>query len=66
MADKKQKVDFNDEASFNNIVNEIASQKTGKKININIKLLAVVFSYFCISGIGLNIYWIVKLILKLF
>ena len=63
---KKEKVDFNNPSDFGSIVNQIASAKTGKKIKVNLKLVVALIVYFAVCGLGLNIYWLVKLILNLF
>lgn len=66
MANKNKKVDFNNPGDLGDIVNQIASEKTGKKVNINMKFVAIVVGYFLLSGALLNGYGIVKLILMLF
>jgi len=66
MSKQSGKVDFNNQNDIGDIVSQIASAKTGKKIKINMKLIGVIVFYFLICGLGVNIYWIYKLILNLF
>lgn len=66
MSKKSGKVDFNNPGDIGDIVSQMASAKTGKKVKINFKLLIVIFIYFMITGLCLNVYWIYKLVLNLF
>jgi len=66
MSKKSGKIDFNNPGDLGSIVNEIASAKTGVKVKVNLKLIVVIIVYFVVCGLGLNIYWLVNLILKLF
>lgn len=62
----KQKVDFNKQEDVESLVNSVINEKTGGKIKINMKVVGVFVAYLCISGIVVNFYLIVKLLLKLF
>lgn len=66
MSKKSGKIDFNNPGDIESIVNEIAGAKTGVKLKVNLKLIVVIIFYFVVCGLGLNIYWLVNLILKLF
>lgn len=66
---KKEQIDFMDESSFNNILNTVIKDKTGKKIKlpkIPIKVLVAIVVYLAGSGLVANVIWIVKLIKMIF
>jgi len=56
------KVDFNKQEDINDIVSQLASAKTGKKIRINMKVVAISAAYFILSGLAVNVYLLIKLI----
>ncbi len=66
MSNKNKKIDFNNPGDLGDIVNSMASAKTGKKINVNMKFVGIATGYFLLSGLIANGYGIVKLILMLF
>lgn len=66
MSSQKKKIDFNNSDDMSSIVSQIASEKTGKKMNINMKLVGVLAAYFIVTGLISNIYFLVKLILYIF
>lgn len=66
MSKKSGKVDFNNPGDIGDIISEMTSAKTGKKVKVPIKFLLVLFIYFMVCGLVSNIYWIYSLILNLF
>lgn len=75
--EKGKKIDFNNAQDFQSIVNQTLNSKlaNGKKnagttaisfLTRNGKPVAIIAGYCLASGIGLNIYWIIKLISLIF
>ncbi len=77
MSKQSGKIDFNSQDDVKMLVKEVSKQKGSKvdKIDLakitafvmsNIKPIIISVVYLGICGLSLNIYWIVKLIVKLF
>ena len=66
MKEVKKKIDFNNPDDSEAFMNKINFSKNSEKLKINLKLVIVFIIYFIACGLGLNIYWLVNLILNLF